>query len=95
MDLAKVDRLQRALSAALMVECTEEAATPVEALTAAMRLFSYLLAAYVVAEDRPRTTLRSEIEAHCRDAAALAVSRLLELRDYNPLEPDEDEAESG
>jgi hypothetical protein len=95
MDFAKVDRLQRALSAALMVECTEEEATPVEALTVAMRLFSHLLAAYVAEEDLPRAAFRSQIEAYCRDAAAMALSRLLELRDYDPFEPDEGEAEPG
>jgi hypothetical protein len=95
MDLAKIDRLYQALSTDFFVLSTEEAATPSESLTVALRLFSYLLAAYVAGADLPRTALRSAIEAQCRDAAALARSRLLELRGYEPFEAAEDEAEPG
>jgi hypothetical protein len=89
MDLSKVDRLHQALSATLTVAGVEEEATPQEALTGALRLFSHLLAAYVVATDLPEAAIRTEIEAHCRDAAALTRARLLELRDYEPFAADD------
>ena len=77
MDLSKIDRIYQALSATLVVTCTEESATSSEALTVGMRLFSHLLAARVADADLPPAALRSAIEAHCRDAAAMALSRLL------------------
>ena len=47
MDFDKVDRLHTALSTTFLTVCTDEEATPTEALTAAMRMFSHLVAAYV------------------------------------------------
>jgi hypothetical protein len=92
MDLSKVDRIHQALSATLVVRCTEESATPSEALTVGMRLFSHLLAAYVADADHLPRAMRHEIETHCRDAAAMTCSRLLELRDYEPFEEDDEES---
>ena len=92
MDLSKVDRIHQALSATLVMTCTEESATPSEAMTVGMRLFSHLLAAYVADADHSPRAMRREIEAHCRDAAAMACKRLLELRDYEPFEEDDEES---
>jgi hypothetical protein len=93
MDLAKVDRLHKALSTDLTVACLTEAATAQEALAAALRLFSDLLAAYLVDAHFARAALRSEIEAYCHDAAAMTRGRLLELRDYDLFDvADEDAA---
>ena len=82
MDFDKVDLIDAALSATLLTVCTEEEATPVEALTAAMRMFSRLVAAYVSGTDAVHTdaALEAAIEAHCREAAALAKARLREGR---------------
>src|SRR5262249_28458297 len=89
MELSKSGRLHTSLLAALLVLCTDEAATAT--LTVATRLFSHLLAAYVADADLPPAAMRSEIEAHCRDAAALARARLLELRGDEPYEADDEE----
>jgi hypothetical protein len=90
MDFDKVDRLHTALSATLLTVCTEEEAPPTEALTAAMRMFSHLVAAYVSGTDAAHTDVAPDaaIEAHCRDAAAIAKARLLEVRNYASLEGD-------
>ena len=90
MDFDKVDRLHTALSGTLLTVCTEEEATPEEALTAAMRMFSHLVAAYVAGTDVAHTdaALEAAIGAHCRDAAAMAKARLLEVRNYEPFEGD-------
>ena len=57
--------------------CTEESAHPTEALTVAMRLLIALLAAYGADA--------------ARSQAAMARSRLLEIRDDEPCDADEDE----
>ena len=90
MDFDKVNRLHTALSATLLTVCTEEEATPMEALTAAMRMFSHLVAAYVSGTEAAHTdvALKAAIEAHCRDAVAIAKARLLEVRHYEPFEGD-------
>jgi hypothetical protein len=90
MDFDKIDRIHTALSATLLTVCTEEEATSTEALTAAMRMFSHLVAAYVASTDVPRTALvlDADIDAHCRDAAAMAKARLLEVGNYEPFERD-------
>jgi hypothetical protein len=90
MDFDKVDRLHTALSATLLTVCTEEEATPTEALTAAMRMFSHLVAAYVSGTDTAHTdvALDAAIDARCSDAAAMAKARLLEVRGYEPFEGD-------
>jgi hypothetical protein len=90
MDFDKVDRLHTVLSTTLLAVCTEEEATPTEALTAAMRMFSHLVAAYVASTDAAHTdvALDAAIDAHCRDAAAMAKARLLEVRNYEPFEGD-------
>ena len=90
MDFDKVNRLHTALSTTLLTVCTEEEATPTEALTAAMRMCSHLVAAYVSDTEAAHTdvTLDAAIDAHCRDAAALAKARLLEVRNYKPFEGD-------
>ena len=89
-DFDKVDQLHTALSALLLTMSTEEEVTPREALTAVMRMFSHLVAAYVSQTDVAHTDggLEAEIEAHCRDAAALAKARLLEVRNYEAFEGD-------
>ena len=88
MDFDKVDRLHTALSTTVLTVCTDEEATPTEALTAAMRMFSHLVAAYVSGTDaaQPDVALEAAIDAHCRDAAALAKARLLEVRHYESIE---------
>jgi hypothetical protein len=93
MDFDKVDRLHTALSTTLLTVCTEEQANPTEALTAAMRMFSHLVAAYVSSTDAARTgvALDVAIDAHCREAASMAKARLLEVRDYEPLETNDEE----
>jgi len=90
MDFDKIERIHTALSATLLTVCTEEEATPTEALTAAMRMFSHLVAAYVAGTDTVRTdvALDADVDAHCRDAAALAKARLLEVRNYESFEGD-------
>ena len=91
MDFDKVDRIHAALSATFLTVCTAEEPTPAEALTAAMRMFSHLVAAFVTAPDdaaHPEMALDAAIEAHCRDAAAIAKARLLEVRNYESLEGD-------
>ena len=90
MDFDKVDRIHTALSETLLAVCTEEVATPAEALTAAMRMFSHLVAAYIVGTEAAHTEvdLDAAIEAHCRDAAAMAKARLREVRNYEPFEGD-------
>ena len=90
MDFDKVARLQTALSATLLSISAEEEATPTEALTAAMRMFSHLVAAYVASTEAAHTAvaLEAAIEAHCRDAVAIAKARLLEVRHYEPFEGD-------
>jgi len=90
MDFDKVDRMHTALRATFLTVCTEEASTPAEALTAAMRMFSHLVAAYVAGTEAAHTDVALDvaIEAHCRDAAAMAKARLLEVRDYVPFEGD-------
>ena len=90
MDFDKVDRMHTALRATLLTLCTDEESTPAEALTAVMRLFSHLVAAYVTGTAAVRTdgALHAAIEAHCRDAAALAKARLREVRNYEPFEGD-------
>jgi hypothetical protein len=95
MDFDKVDRLHTALSTTLLTACTEEEATPTEALTAAMRMFSHLVAAYVTGTDATRTSeaLGAAIDTHCQEAAALAKARLLEVRDYEPLETNDEDTE--
>ena len=87
MDFDKVDRIHAALSATFLTVCTEEAPTPAEALTAVMRMFSHLVAAYVTSTDAVHTdvALDAAIEAYCRDAAAMAKARLLEVRGYERL----------
>jgi len=95
MDLDKIDRIHQTLRADFFVMCTEESATSQEALTVAMRLFSHLLAASAAASELPPAAMDHMIETSCRDAAALARARLLELRDYEPWEADDDEAGSG
>jgi hypothetical protein len=93
MDFDKVDRLHTALSVTLLNMSSEEEATPTEALTAVMRMFSHLVAAYVAstAATRPDVAGDAAIEAHCRDAAALAKARLLEVRNYEPFEADDED----
>ena len=86
MDLDKLDRLEAALRACLLIESTNEEATPAEALTAAMRLFAGTLAAYVYEVDATLGAMRSEMEAHCRNADTMAKARLLQL-----CEPEEDD----
>jgi len=51
-------------------------------------MFSHLVAAYVSQTDVAHADggLEAEIEAHCRDAAALAKARLLEVRNYEAFE---------
>ena len=90
MDFDKVDRIHTALSSTFLTVCTEEAPTPAEALTAAMRMFSHLVAAYVTGTEAAHTdvALDAAIEAHCRDAAAMAKARLLEVRNYEPFAGD-------
>ena len=89
-DFDKVDQLHTALSALLLTMSTEEELTPREALTAVMRMFSHLVAAYVSQTDGAHTAvaLDAAVEAHCRDAAALAKARLLEVRHYEVFEGD-------
>jgi hypothetical protein len=89
MDFDKVDRIHAALSATFLTVCTAEEPTPAEALAATMRLFSHLVAAFVTGSDdaaHPDVALDAAIEAHCRDAAALAKAHLLEVRNYASLE---------
>ena len=90
MDFDKVDRIHTALSETFLTVCTEEEPTPAEALTAAMRMFSHLVAAYVAGTDTAHTDVAPDaaIEAYCREAAAMAKARLLEVRDYEPFEGD-------
>ena len=90
MDFDKVDQLHTALSALLLTMSAEEEITPEEALTAVMRMFSHLVAAYVSQTDGAHTDggFDAAIEAHCRDAAALAKARLREVRNYAPFEGD-------
>jgi hypothetical protein len=91
MDFDKVDRIHAALSATLFTVCTEVEPTPAEALTAAMRMFSHLVAALVTGPDDAAHTdvaLDAAIEAHCRDAAAMAKARVLEVRGYEPFQGD-------
>jgi len=91
MDFDKVDRIHAALSATFLTVCTAEEPTPAEALAATMRMFSHLVAAFVTGPDdaaHPDVALEAAIEAHCRDAAAMAKARLLEVRDYERLEGD-------
>ena len=87
MDFDKVDRIHTTLSATLLTLCTEEGSTPAEALTAAMRMFSHLVAAYIAGTEAAHTevALDAAIEAHCRDAAAMAKARLREVRNYEPF----------
>ena len=96
MDFDKVGRIQAALSATLLTVCTEEEPTPTEALTAAMRMFSHLVAAYVTGTDVAHTdvALDAAIEALCRDAAAMAKARVLEVRNYEPFGGDGGSVES-
>ena len=95
MDFDKVDRLHAALSVTLLNMSSEEEATPMEALTAAMGMFSHLVAAYVAGTDVAHTdvALNAAIDAHCHDAAALAKARLLEVRNYEPFGGDEGSVE--
>ena len=90
MDFDKVDRLHTALSATLLTVCTEDEATPTEALTAAMRMFSHLVAAYVSGTKAAHSAaaLEGAIEGHCRDAAAIAKARRLEVRNHESREGD-------
>jgi hypothetical protein len=89
-DFDKVDQLHTALGALLLTMSTEEELTPREALTAVMRMFSHLVAAYVSQTDVAHTDggLEAEIDAYCRDAAALAKARLREVRHYEVFEGD-------
>ena len=95
MDLEKVDHIHKALSADLMVACTEESVTPSEALLVAMRLFSHVLAAYMAEAALPRAALRNAIEGHCRDASAMTRARLLEICGYDLLDAYDEEAGPG
>ena len=49
-----------------------------------MRLLSHALAAYVADPERPREGLRQELEAHIREAAAMAKGRLGAICDHDP-----------
>ena len=89
MDLDKIDRIHQTLRADFFVLCTEESATSLEALTAAMRLFSHLLAASAATSELPPAAMHHIIETSCRDAAALARARLAELRGYEPWQADD------
>lgn len=79
MDFSKVDRMHETLRAQFMVTCTEEEATPYEALTVAMRMFSHFLAAYVSGTEVVHTSVARDaaIDTYCHEAAALAKTRLL------------------
>jgi hypothetical protein len=61
MDFDKVDRIYRALSATLRTAGTEEVPTPEEALPAAMRMFSHLVAAYVAGTEAGHTEGASDV----------------------------------
>jgi hypothetical protein len=54
-------------------------------------MFSHLVAAYVSGTEAAHTevALDAAIDAHCRDAAAMAKARLLEVRNYEPFEGNE------
>ena len=79
MDLDKVDRLEAALRACLLVESTAEEGTAAEVLRAAMRLFAGPLVAHVYAHERTRWAMRRAMAAHCRSALRMAHARLIEL----------------
>ena len=91
MDLSKVDRIHQALSATLVITCTEESATPSEAMTVGMRLFSHLLAAYVAdADHSPRAMRREEgVEAlgQGADRRAIAPALVVDRADRGPHAP--------
>jgi hypothetical protein len=92
MDFDKVARVHTALSTTLLTVCTEEEATSEEALTAAMRMFSHLVAAYVAGTPAVHTAVARDaaIDAHCRDAAALAKVRLRDVGHDAPLQGEEE-----
>jgi hypothetical protein len=95
MDFDKIERLHTTLSTTLLMAGTEEEATPVEVLTAVMRTFSYLVAAYVSGTNAVQTdvAVHAAIDTHCREAAALAKARLREVRDYEPFESNDEDTE--
>ena len=84
MDLSTIDRLYASLSTTWLIRITEEEATAAEAMVATMRLLSHALAAYVADPERPREVLLQELEAHIREAAAMAQGRLGAICDHDP-----------
>lgn len=86
MDFDKVGRLHAALSATLLTVGTEEEATPVEVLSAALRMFSRLLAAYVSGTEAVHTARASAaaVDVYCQEVAAMAKAYLHDIRRDEP-----------